>query len=200
MNPCALGSSRARGQIDVFAPARLSGKLETVVCYPDKMSIAIESGPTKLRQVLVGEEGWVVQNGKTFGAPPQALQSLKVGLFHNINNLWRFLANPANLPYISVQPHNGTSTIVIIRPGNADRISKIDCDDELTMRSVSYCSCDSSGQLIQNRIEYDGFHERNSIRYPAKVRSYQNDQLISEVRHDDYETDIELGPSLFQKV
>lgn len=195
-NARRLQTSRARGEIDIRGDAPLKGKLESVIAYPDRMSVTIDTGTLKIRQIVSGSGSWIVQNNTVIAASAMVLRTLQNNLFHNLNNLYRFLSDPANRHRLSLRSGNGHRVVTLDRGGET---SDVAFDADLKIREVSFRTAAANGAAADNRIEYEEFREWNGFLYPAVVAVSKDGKPLSRIVHSGYEGNVDVQPATFEK-
>jgi hypothetical protein len=191
-----LATSRARGEIDVRGDAPLKGKLESVIGYPDRMSVTIDTGTLKIRQIVNGASSWIVQNNTVIAANPAVLKTLQNNLFHNLNNLYRFVTDPANRGRLGLKNDGGRRVLTIDRDGEA---SAVTFDDELRIREVSFQANAANGAAAANRIVYEDLRNWDGLLYPAVVAVEKDGKPLSRIVHSEYAGNVDLEPAMFEK-
>ncbi|HKV10976.1 MAG TPA: hypothetical protein VJ725_22745 [Thermoanaerobaculia bacterium] len=195
-NARQLETSRARGEIDVRGGTPLKGKLESVIGYPDRMCVTIDTGPIKIRQILNGGNSWIVQNNTVIAANPNVVKTLRNNLFHNLNNLYRFLTDPANREKLSLKADNGHQVVSIDRGGET---SDVVFDADLRIREVVFQSAAANGEMADNRISYEEFREWDGLLYPGVVAVSKDGQPLSTIVHSGYEANVDVPSQVFEK-
>jgi hypothetical protein len=192
-----LETSRARGKIDIRGGAPMKGRIESVIAYPDRMAVTLDTGTLKIRQVLDGETSWIMQNNAVIDASEPVLQTLRNNLFHNLNNLYRFILDPAHRDRLGLGGGNGQTVLTLDRGEGA--ASTVRFDDSLKIVGVELESPAPGGGTIHNRIEYTDFRAWDELLYPVRVTVYKDGAPLSEIAHDSYEGNVEVSPDLFAK-
>lgn len=195
-NARCLATSRARGEIDIQGGTPLKGKLESVIGYPDRMSVTIDTGTLKIRQILNGGDSWIVQNNTVIAASPGVVKTLQNNLFHNLNNLYRFVTDPANRGKLSLKAGNGHKVVTIDRGGET---SDVVFDSALHIREVSFQSAAANGEMADNQIAYEELKEWDGLLYPAVVAVSKDSKPLSRIVHSGYEGNVDVPPQVFQK-
>ena len=189
-----LATSRARGRIEIKAKAPLKGALESVIGYPDKMAVTIDAGTIKIRQICNGEDVKIVQNNMVIPANPSVAQALRNSLFHNPNNLYRFVTAEENRERLRLRREDGHRVVVIQRE---ELDSEVIFDQDCRIRRVRYRSSDPDGGTSDNRIEFGDLREWSGLFFPGAVSVFRNDDPLSEIVHETYEPDVELPSDAF---
>lgn len=191
-----LATSRASGAIDIQGDTPLKGRLESVIGYPDRMSVTIDTGTLKIRQILNGGDSWIVQNNTVIAANPGVVRTLRNNLFHNLNNLYRFVTDPANREKLSLKSTNGHQVITIDRGGET---SDVTFDRDLRIREVAFQSAAANGEMSDNRISYEELTEWDGMPYPAVVAVSKDGKPLSRIVHSAYEANLDVPPQVFEK-